>query len=237
MLNSTSLKQKPVWCIESDSDSGVNVQLLADVVHKIKNNLGGIGGFATLLERDLDVEDPRRRLVVRIEDGVEKLNNFVVDLMTLVRPPKIKLQRVRIHSMIREVCGSYWGDQEQLFTENVLHFEISDENIELTADPTLFRYLVFHAMRFVHITGGKVTAIETSALDSETVEIRFYFLDGHCPDLMPGGVLEDMNDCEPVEARLSLAIVLKMAGIQNGTLSIHALSEREKVMIIQLIRD
>jgi hypothetical protein len=89
----------------------------------------------------------------------------------------------------------------------------------------------------MHLVGGKITAIETSVLDIETVEIRFYFLDGRCPDLIPGGILEDMNDCEPVEARLSLAIVMKMAGIQNGTLSIHALSEREKVMIVQLIRN
>jgi signal transduction histidine kinase len=237
MVNSTSFKQEPSWRMGSIPDSGINAQLLADVVHKIKNNLGGIGGFATLLERDIDAEDPRRRLVQRIEDGVEKLNGFVMDLMTLVRMPKINRQSVRFHTLIREVCGAYWGDQEQLFNENVLHFEISDENIELIADPALLRNLVFHAIRFIHLTGGKLTAVETSVLDASTVELRFYFLDGRCPDLVPGGVLEDMNECEPVEARLSLAIVLKMAGIQDGTLSIHPLSEREKVMIIQLLKD
>ena len=60
-------------------------KFLSDVVHKIKNNLGGIGGFASLLERDFERSDPRKRLLQRIIDGVHRLNDFVIHLMTLVQ--------------------------------------------------------------------------------------------------------------------------------------------------------
>ena len=33
-------------------------KLIVDVVHKMKNNLGGITGFAALLERDLGADTP-----------------------------------------------------------------------------------------------------------------------------------------------------------------------------------
>lgn len=41
-------------------------QMAATVAHEIRNPLGGIAGFAGLLERDLSVDDPRRRWVKRI---------------------------------------------------------------------------------------------------------------------------------------------------------------------------
>jgi nitrogen-specific signal transduction histidine kinase len=56
-------------------------RLLTEVIHKIKNSLGGIGGFAALLERDLGPDDPRTNLAQRIQNGVVRMNDFVVDLM------------------------------------------------------------------------------------------------------------------------------------------------------------
>jgi len=46
-------------------------QMAATVAHEIRNPLGGIGGFAKLLQRDIPEDDPRRRLSERIIEGVE----------------------------------------------------------------------------------------------------------------------------------------------------------------------
>jgi len=45
-------------------------EMAANVAHEIRNPLGGIGGFAGLLERKLDVDDERRKLVKPIITNV-----------------------------------------------------------------------------------------------------------------------------------------------------------------------
>ena len=54
---------------------GGSDKFLSDVVHKIKNNLGGISGFASLLERELRPNDPRKKLLHRIIDGVHRFSD------------------------------------------------------------------------------------------------------------------------------------------------------------------
>ena len=44
-------------------------EMAATVAHEVRNPLGGIAGFAALLERDLEPEDPRKRLVNKIIEG------------------------------------------------------------------------------------------------------------------------------------------------------------------------
>ena len=44
-------------------------EMAATVAHEIRNPLGGIRGFAALLSRDLEEDDPRRRLVDKIQIG------------------------------------------------------------------------------------------------------------------------------------------------------------------------
>ena len=61
-------------------------EMAATVAHEIRNPLGGIGGFAGLLERDLEVDDPRRRLVKKVVEGVESLNRMVTNLLNYTRP-------------------------------------------------------------------------------------------------------------------------------------------------------
>ena len=72
---------------ESTLQPSVNQKLFADAVHSIKNSLGGIAGFAALLDRDLDSEDPKKRLTQRIQDGVMRVNDMVVSLMLLAAQP------------------------------------------------------------------------------------------------------------------------------------------------------
>jgi signal transduction histidine kinase len=56
-------------------------EMAATVAHEIRNPLGGIGGFAGLLLRDLEPGDKRRVLVDRIVHGVASLNKIVSNLL------------------------------------------------------------------------------------------------------------------------------------------------------------
>ena len=64
-------------------------EMSATVAHEIRNPLGGIGGFAEVLSRKLDQSDPRRQLVTRILEGIDRLNSVVSNLLNYTRPTKL----------------------------------------------------------------------------------------------------------------------------------------------------
>ncbi len=56
-------------------------EMAATIAHEVRNPLAGIGGFASLLKRDLNIDDPKQKLVDKIIAGVESLNRTVTTLL------------------------------------------------------------------------------------------------------------------------------------------------------------
>ena len=73
--------------------------LAAGVAHEIRNPLGGIRGFASLLARDLPETDPRSRLVEKILAGVKLLDRVVGELLEYTRPVELRLRPVSCHEL------------------------------------------------------------------------------------------------------------------------------------------
>jgi PAS domain S-box-containing protein len=93
-------------------------EMAATVAHEIRNPLAGIGGFAGLLERDLDGDDPRRALVKKIVQGVSSLNKIVSNLLVYTRHMELNLQRVDFVEWMEEIL-------------NYAEIEISKENKDI----------------------------------------------------------------------------------------------------------
>jgi signal transduction histidine kinase len=66
-------------------------EMAATVAHEIRNPLGGIGGYASLLARSIPPEDPKRKYVDKIIGGISSLNKIVSNLLAFTR--KINLQK------------------------------------------------------------------------------------------------------------------------------------------------
>ena len=88
-------------------------EMAANIAHEIRNPLGGIGGFAALLERDLEVGDPRRALVKKIIEGVKSLNRIASNLLFYTRPLKPRRRPVNIPPLLDEVLGLVEMELEQ----------------------------------------------------------------------------------------------------------------------------
>ncbi len=67
-------------------------EMAATVAHEIRNPLGGIEGFASLLARDFEPDDPRRRLVAKIIEGTKSLDRVVTDLLEFTRPLELEFR-------------------------------------------------------------------------------------------------------------------------------------------------
>jgi len=77
-------------------------QMAATVAHEIRNPLGGIGGFARLLERDLPAGDSRRALAERIIEGVGSLNKIVTNLLAYTKPMETQLRDIELTPWLEE---------------------------------------------------------------------------------------------------------------------------------------
>ncbi len=60
-------------------------EMAATIAHEVRNPLSGIGGFAALLQKDLEADDPRLKLVNNIIRGVNSLNETVTTLLNYTR--------------------------------------------------------------------------------------------------------------------------------------------------------
>ncbi len=67
-------------------------EMAATVAHEIRNPLGGIEGFASLLKRDLDPADPKSKLVQKVLDGTRSLNSVVSEFLMFARPMKFQFK-------------------------------------------------------------------------------------------------------------------------------------------------
>ncbi len=87
-------------------------QMAATVAHEIRNPLGGIEGFASLLSRDFDEDDPRLKLVMKILEGARSLNRVVNELLMFTRPIKLEFRSVEIADAIEGAMGFVSEDME-----------------------------------------------------------------------------------------------------------------------------
>jgi PAS domain S-box-containing protein len=85
-------------------------EMAAVVVHEVKNPLGGIRGFAELLERDLDEGDPKKRSVKKILEVVDMMDRIVKSLLDYTKPVKLKPHKVRMAKFIDEVISFFQMD-------------------------------------------------------------------------------------------------------------------------------
>jgi len=76
-------------------------EMAAEVAHEIKNPLGGIKGFTSLLARNLK-DEKAQRYVGFISEGIGNLEKVVNDFLAYARPVVPSFQKVDIHELIEE---------------------------------------------------------------------------------------------------------------------------------------
>jgi two-component system nitrogen regulation sensor histidine kinase GlnL len=78
-------------------------ELAAVVAHEIRNPLGGIKGFASLLERDLRSSPGPLALLERIKAGIESLEGIVDDLLEAGKSTKLEFHNTELSSDVLRV--------------------------------------------------------------------------------------------------------------------------------------
>ncbi|MCD4651751.1 MAG: PAS domain S-box protein [Candidatus Cloacimonetes bacterium] len=140
-------------------------EMAASVAHEIRNPLGGIGGFAGLLNRQMEQDDPRRKLLKPIIEGVSRLNSIVSNLLTYTRPRQLKPAKVVLQDVLRDVfelfCMSVSGSDKKVDLRSC--FSETDYHVNL--DTQLFQQIMMNLLKnsWEAIEESGVISISTKA--------------------------------------------------------------------------
>jgi two-component system nitrogen regulation sensor histidine kinase GlnL len=147
-------------------------EVAAMVAHEIRNPLGGIKGFASLLKRDLASRPDSLALVEKISEGIDTLENIVSDLLTAGLPVKLERERIELTREVRKLIEMFelaaGGEDQRVrfeasFSEEPFYCKVDLERMK-QALTNLFR----NAMDAV-CEGGRVT-VSLKAKDCGTSE-------------------------------------------------------------------
>jgi PAS domain S-box-containing protein len=113
-------------------------EVAAMVAHEIRNPLGGIKGFASLLKRDLASKPDSLVLLDKITEGIDTLEKIVSDLLTAGCPVELQRERAELAGEIRglvemfELAAGGEGRRVRIqaaFSEDPLYCRVDVERI------------------------------------------------------------------------------------------------------------
>jgi len=216
-------------------------EMAAEIAHEIRNPLGSIELFATILKKDLEGFGELQTLAEHISSGVRSMNNIISNLLLFIRPQQqLEFQVIDIRSLFSEAL---------IFSKDLVE---SNEGIDIVAnyssepllilgDPGLLKQaclnIIMNGVQAMS-DGGRLT-ISTSKLNGQTkgsslVKIRF-------SDTGKGVSREDMPKIfDPFFTTkkrgtgLGLAIVHNIVKIHDGEIDMYSSEEEGTVFTVTL---
>ncbi len=143
-------------------------EMAAMVAHEIRNPLGGIKGFASLLQRDLNNQPELQKMASYILEGTENLNRFVTNVLSYSRPVQLQSRVVELVEQLQKLRTSVQMDAS--LSKSIIILVKSDvDSLRLSVDMTLLQAALFNlVVNAVHAmpNGGTIT-LALAATDKE----------------------------------------------------------------------
>ncbi len=143
-------------------------EIAATVAHEVRNPLGGIAGFASLLKRDLAENHPGQRLADKIITGVENLNGSVTSLLTYAKEINVSPRKIELQNFLDEIVTYFRADINHDAGKYVINAKLSPEDLEWRLDPEQFRQAILNLLHNAVQSmpdGGKIDLVTTGEQD------------------------------------------------------------------------
>ena len=146
-------------------------EMAATVAHEIRNPLGGIAGYAGMLERDLGSEDPNRRLVHKIIEGVARLNRIVSSLLTYTRPLRLNVHPVNLTELVEEATAFFAIDVERSREDIHIERRYADRELTCRIDPEQLQQVILNLLQnaMQAMPEGGTISVDVHAGNSEGI--------------------------------------------------------------------
>lgn len=118
-------------------------EMAAMVAHEVRNPLGGIKGYASLLQRDLKNQPDLQQLAGYIIEGTDNLNRLVTNVLNYARPLQISIETTDLVTVLKEITNHVQADMSlDARIHLVLNFTV--ETLPVPIDVQLFKSAVLN---------------------------------------------------------------------------------------------
>lgn len=181
---------------------------LAEVIHKIKNKLGGISGFVTLLERDMVTDVATARLFQKIQDGIFQLNDLLISLMKLFQEHELTLTEFDLVQLIRGTWNEFERTDTFVSKLKKTQLDLGHFPFYIFSDAGQWREMLQHLLFFGATVMQEVTGLFLQPEGTHTVQIRFIGNGDLSKESSIGEDISSWMTCSyfPIEARLALLL-------------------------------
>ncbi len=142
-------------------------EMAIELAHEIRNPLGSIELFSSLLAKDLSGDLKRWAENIRI--GIRSLNTIVSNMLHFANPLSPAFSRVNLHEIIEEVLG--FSEPIMRQREVRTKTRLLAENPVMLADPELLKQmmlnLIFNAMKAMPAQGSLTIGTRTIRRDGD----------------------------------------------------------------------
>jgi PAS domain S-box-containing protein len=123
-------------------------EMAASIAHEVRNPLGGIGGFAALLVRDLENDPPKRAMAEKIVAGVTNLNSTIETLLDFARHEEVHRTEVNLIEYLDTVLNDFTAELNgTLELGRIIRDYNKEESIFVDIDTQLFRQALVNLIK------------------------------------------------------------------------------------------
>ncbi|RZB34900.1 MAG: hypothetical protein SRB1_00668 [Desulfobacteraceae bacterium Eth-SRB1] len=201
----------------------------ANIAHEIRNPLGSIGLFASLLIKELKEKKNRDR-ASHIIRAVNDMDNKISNLLMFARDQEPSMKDVSIHNVLKEIIAF---SEQIIKKENILlmvNYEHADPIIAGNAEmlKQIFLNLMLNAMQAMPEEGNLYIETRVSCAGNEediprgsNVGIRFMDTGCGIPDENIQKIFDPFFTTKGMGAGLGLAIVHNIVDIHGGSIDVE----------------
>jgi len=206
-------------------------EMSATVAHEIRNPLGAMGMWAGLLDRDIDPEDPRKKTLSKIIEGLSRLNRIVSNLLVYTRPVKADFRKVNLKEIMNETLDFVEIEVERLKQEIEIHKNWDDSlPAYIMADPEKMQQailnLTLNAVQSMSSGGTLTVSIDiTPRMESELISFRIEDTGVGIEQERLDKIFDPFHTSKENGTGLGLAIVKKFIEFHSGYINVKSTVE------------
>jgi signal transduction histidine kinase len=155
-------------------------EMAATIAHEIRNPLGSIELFASLVKKGLDDEE-KLALMHHISSGIASMNHIISNVLEYTKPRPVNLRTLDLHRLLHEMgeFSRYMAEQNGV----ALEYDLGQGPVRVRGDEDLLRQ-VFHNLVLNAVQampeGGRVTFSSRLRTLTKAKELaRFGEVPGH----------------------------------------------------------
>ena len=201
-------------------------EIAATVAHEVRNPLGGIAGFASLLKRDLPEDHAGQRLADNIIKGVENLNDSVTRLLAYAREINLSPRDVELDNFLAEIVTYFRADINHSSGKFRIETRLSPKDLRWRLDPEQFRQAVVNLLHNAVQAMPEGGAIELAATGDEMLRVDVTDEGEGIGDELMERIFTPFFTTKQGGTGLGLATVKKIVDAHRGKIEVESMAGR-----------